>query len=696
MSLLRSASGVALAAAVGLFVYGWELAPAEACGCLSPPVPDEFDDSEFAVNQQSEQIIFEVEDDGFVTAHVLIRYAGRPENFAWIVPAPSVPDFAIGSDATFGMLDGLTAPIVNVAQPSLCPDPAFRCEQHDFPRCPLPSNNNDTNGGSNNQTGGFDAAPGNGDPNGMASNSNEPPVEVLKREQVGDYETVVFTAEEAMLAIGWLNDNGFIVNDTMTPYMQPYLDAGMVFVASKLVAGATSEQIKPLKMRYQSTKPMIPLQLTAVAAEPHLTVTAYIVSDGTYFAPENHPVVAINPSDISTDDTGRVNYPMVMSRVIDEAGGDGFVIEYAGSVPTDIPMDDCCSGGGDFCGVGFDGICQCPLSEFDAEDCGDTGEDFQSGFELLQQLSQKYTHLSRITTRLSPEEMTFDPVFAPATTMPIEGRLRIDGQRRQMWGCEADIIDRSVYDTSEAAVACAATYCGRGICAVAGSGEAGCVCEPGFAARQFTDLDGAPSVTCVPEIGTVDLAAGGLDLPTACKPTTCGSGDCVDIGGFASCACGDTALATPDPNDVVPACLNFAQLTGDSGARDYTTPMEDVRACAPAPGDCGEWGWLVDNTDVRIEGVLCPSSLPSADRFDVPSAPTCDDIYPGYSERYPGDRGVDSNFDGNNTNTADDRKRENGCGGCATPTGGAGSATLMLGLLGMLRLRRRRSRKEVS
>ena len=33
-------------------------------------------------------------------------------------------------------------------------------------------------------------------------------------------------------AVAWLQDNGFIVNETMTPYMQPYLDAGMVFVPS--------------------------------------------------------------------------------------------------------------------------------------------------------------------------------------------------------------------------------------------------------------------------------------------------------------------------------------------------------------------------------------------------------------------------------------------------------------------------------
>jgi hypothetical protein len=69
------ASG-ALGAAAALVIAA---APsrAEACGCLSPPDPVVLGEDDFAVNQQAEQIIFEV-DEGTITAHVLIRYAGDP------------------------------------------------------------------------------------------------------------------------------------------------------------------------------------------------------------------------------------------------------------------------------------------------------------------------------------------------------------------------------------------------------------------------------------------------------------------------------------------------------------------------------------------------------------------------------------------------------------------------------------------
>lgn len=676
---------IAAAVAAGIATFTIVENTAEACGCLSPPVP-EFDDDEFAVNQQAEQIIFEVEDDGHVTAHVLIRYAGRPDQFAWIVPTPTVPDLELGSDVIFGILEGETAPQINVSQPSFCPSPEFRCESHSYPRCDFGGVNNET--GNNSDS--FNNAPG-ADAGTSTNNAGMEPVTVIKREQIGAYDTVVFTAEEAELAVGWLNDNGFIVNDTMTPYMQPYLDAGMVFVASKLVAGAGIDQIKPLKMRYESTKPMIPLQLTAVAAEPHLTVTSYIVNSSDYFEPQDRPVVGVSGSAISIDQTGRQNYPMVISRLIDEAGGDGFVIEYAGDVP-EPTFDNCCSGDFDSCGVSLDGLCQCPLSEFDAEDCGEQ-EDLMEGFTALEELRAQYTHMTRLTTRLSPHEMTFDPVFRRMTDAPpIDGRLTLNGQRRQMFACEEDIIDTELYSSIEDLVGCATTYCGNGTCATDGDGNAGCVCEPGFAARQFNDLDGLPSVTCVPETHTIDLAAGGLDLPSSCKPSTCGSGTCLDVGGFAACECPPNSLAFPNPQDNVPSCGTLTRFSGDSGARDYTGPMEDVRACAPAPPTCGEFGWLVPNDNIARQGVVCPSSLPDDDSvFEIPPEPTCEDIYPGYDEQNDGDPAVDNDFDGN-PDALEDKEVSGGCGGgdgCSSASGNAGGGLLALLLIGFLRRRRR-------
>src|SRR5512139_2573351 len=97
---------------------------ARACGCLSPPAVTE---GEFAVNQRAEQIIFEVEP-GWVTAHVLIKYAGDPAQFAWIVPVPEVPELAISPVSAFGLLDNLTSPQISVSSENICPISEWKCE----------------------------------------------------------------------------------------------------------------------------------------------------------------------------------------------------------------------------------------------------------------------------------------------------------------------------------------------------------------------------------------------------------------------------------------------------------------------------------------------------------------------------------------------------------------------------------------
>src|SRR5262245_37275560 len=96
---VRDHAVLALCSASALLLA--EPSVAQACGCLSPPAVTE---GSFAVNQSAEQIIFETEP-GWVTAHVLIKYAGDPAQFAWIVPVPEVPELGISPVTAFGILD---------------------------------------------------------------------------------------------------------------------------------------------------------------------------------------------------------------------------------------------------------------------------------------------------------------------------------------------------------------------------------------------------------------------------------------------------------------------------------------------------------------------------------------------------------------------------------------------------------------
>jgi len=580
---------------------------ADACGCLSPPAVTEGD---FAVNQEAEQIIFEAEP-GWVTAHVLIRYAGDPAQFAWLIPVPEVPELSLSPVSAFALLDNLTAPDVTVDQENICPTSEWTCNYHQPLSCPG-LDYGAPNGGFLADAGAVSDAPG----------ASPPPVTVISTQTVGDYQTVTFRASEASAAVQWLHDNGFIVNPTTSIYMESYIAANMVFVAAKLVPGAGVSAIKPLEMRYRAANPTVPLILTAVAAEPNLTVETFVYSN-TPFRPLGHPIVSIDPARIALDRLGRLNYPEVLSRTIDEAGGDGFAIEYRGSpVQSNYGMSYCCSNGYDLCNIGNDNQCECPGTEFDAADCNATAGDINDGVALLQDLATRYTALTRITTRVSPEEMTWDPAFEADPTASLDGKMIVRGSMPSLDACGAAVIDQAKYQQITTAQTCATTYCGpHGQCVITATG-AGCACDEGYVAQQYTELDTQPSVTCVPRTPTVDLRNGGLVLPDACANVSCGAGTCIDRNGVAVCQCtaGNGAIASY--SSAAPTCTTIVTPSGGPGAQDYSEPLRGLAVCAPKPPVCGQDGWLVKTGSLR-PGVDCGDTQPPESLTKEPPAPTC-------------------------------------------------------------------------
>lgn len=673
-SLRRSLPyGVGLAATA--FAFAATALPAqtaEACGCTSPPEPTALDGRDFAVNQSAEQIIFEVNDDATITAHVLIRYNGDPAAFAWIVPVPDTPSVIDLSPATaFALLDRQTRPQIFIGQESICPDPEYRCEYHEPIWCGGESSAESGWGetSSTGTTGGSDGGTGGGDP---------PDVNVEDQKIIGDYEVTTLSATQASELATWLQTNGYYVNDTMSPYMQPYLDAGMKFVAAKLLPGAGLDSIKPLQMTYPGTEPMIPLQLTAVAAEPHMSVVAYVYGDGIY-KEKTHEMLQPDAAQLErafgTGDA-RENYPMMLSRIIDEAGGDAFVREYQGPAPIAQFEDDsgCCGGGDqDFCGIGGDGSCQCPRDPFDMVDCAEI-PDLLESITFLDALAVEHTRATRIITRMSPEEMSFDPTFDVDSNASADAQpLTLSHQQPTLAGCEPDIIDNAAYDEIGRKNQCAATYCGQGECGTTLEG-AGCMCDENYTARMYTELDGRAAVTCVPKAHPVDLQIDPM-LVDVCGDIDCGAGSCVEIGGFPTCECDAGAVAIVDETDNELRCYPNATSVGDAGAMPYSTPMRDLEVCAPAPPSCGAEGWLVENDWAENHGVLCESSMPNPEDFEIPPAPSCDEAG-GESTGEPHDAGIDD-----------------GKGGCACSSDDApaplGLGALMLGWLGFMRRRRR-------
>ena len=603
---------------------------AEACGCFSPPIPSDVSDS-FAVNQLAEQIIFESHGDGTTTAHVMIKYEGNPDAFAWLLPVVGVPELGLSQSEAFAMLSSLTAPRIEVSTQNICPQPAYECAYHSWPSCDedfgcgtsadiaaARSTGESTNTVPGGDFGAADAG----------TKQSQPPVTVLDRQVIGSYETVTFAATDAAAAVNWLKSNNFIVNDTTAPYMQPYLDMGMGFVAAKLVPGAGVEEIRPLKVHYDHPRPMIPLKLTAVAAEPELAVTAFIYSNDALFEPMGGKIVSIDAERLSQDASGRNNYPMLLSRTIDEAGDNSFVEEFAGNAPRTTFASEPCCGEFDQCGVASDTQCQCPNQSWEGDDCS---EGIVKSVTLIDELADKYQWLTRLTTRLSPHEMTFDPEFEARSDAPFHnGALFLSNTVKTVAGCEDDVVDQAALSASRLAQNCATTYCGEHGSCVPGQTSGSCECESGYVARRFVDLDGQSSLTCVPSENPVDFGADGLALPDACLGIECGDGNCIDRGGFPSCECAVGAAATLESGAL--RCVIAPSMPDNMrspGAEDFSVLFDALDICDPAPPeDCGSFGWLEAKTGRDFVGVQCPSSVLKRPELveNRPPAPSCDDL----------------------------------------------------------------------
>ncbi len=255
------------------------------------------------INQAGEQIIFR-HDGNQVTAVILIQYAGAAEEFSWVVPVPGVPTVDVGSDLVFAPLELATRPQFNLlVDGEPCFDP--------FLAPPF-------------LLGG--AAPP------FASDGVDESVTILSQSVVGPFDVTVVTSESADALATWLEENNYDLSDRGSELIAPYVEEGMNFVAVRLRQDQEVGDIQPLIIRYESDKPMIPIRLTAVAAEPDMGVIAWLLGDARA-VPTNYLEVNVNYTRLDWFN-GSFNtfatYQNLVTEAMDEAGGQGFAVDYAG------------------------------------------------------------------------------------------------------------------------------------------------------------------------------------------------------------------------------------------------------------------------------------------------------------------------------------------------------------------------------
>ncbi len=270
---------------------------ASACGgffCQAVPV-----------NQTAEQIIFRQEGNT-ITTIVLIQYQGAAEDFSWVVPVAGVPELSTSSNLLFNSFELATRPQFIL----------------------------DVEG-----QGCFEPVPfgvGLAAPDSLGGESGDGGVQIIERSVVGPFDVVIVTSDDPEAMATWLEENGYDLSDRGRDLLAPYVQMGMNFVALRLHKDADVGDIEPLKMVYQAERPMIPIRLTSVAADPNLGIIVWMLAP-LRAIPLNFLHVEVNYARLNWFGgpfAAYASYQQLVTEAMDEAGGHGFATDFAGHDPT--------------------------------------------------------------------------------------------------------------------------------------------------------------------------------------------------------------------------------------------------------------------------------------------------------------------------------------------------------------------------
>ncbi|HEU4577638.1 MAG TPA: DUF2330 domain-containing protein, partial [Polyangiaceae bacterium] len=365
--------------------------------------------------------------------------------------------------------------------------------------------------------------------------SGPPPVTVYIRAEVGPFDVAVVGSSSPTELVNWLHGAGYRITPAMEPYVARYTEEGMKFLALKLQDTADVKDLKPFRFTLPGTAPSIPLRMTALAAEPEMGIVVFVLGQQRYEG-KNWANIAIADDQIkfnpfSYNFSVSTNWTQLVAKGVDEAGGQGWVTEFAGPSASYAQQ----------------------IAAQVQNDNFATQEDREAAQALLTSL-QAYPYLTRLYTRVSAEEMTSDPVFGRS----VEGDVSTNHQLSRY----VDGVDQCPMDPKISTDPCDFATCGAaGLCRpvpVANTGMpavtngsvdpsapvAGCACWAGATARLTYAPDGSTTVVCQDgrlsflNPGDSDQQGGGEVLPDPCAGFSCGSnGQCIAMNLTPTCVC---------------------------------------------------------------------------------------------------------------------------------------------------------------
>lgn len=222
--------------------------PAYACGC-GAMIPD--GQSRIGVDRETSVVRW----DGR-TEQIVMRFTvgGDAHRAAWIMPVPGRATVELGDGKMFDELGRLTRPEHRTRG-------YFWPRDHDWPF---------SSGGMRDGAGA--PAPG----------AAAPPVGVVGREQLGDFDVARLTATDPDALKNWLEGNGFKLPDRLATEVKPYVDQGWEYVAVRLAPRGQGRPLRgdldPLRIRFDSDRLVYPMRLSRMAKTPQ-SLGLYVLAD---------------------------------------------------------------------------------------------------------------------------------------------------------------------------------------------------------------------------------------------------------------------------------------------------------------------------------------------------------------------------------------------------------------------------------
>lgn len=279
---------------------------AEACGgCFHEPQPNP--ENNTVVSDHRMIMAIDLQQS---TLYDQIRYQGSPSAFAWVLPIRGEAKVGVSSDAVFASLDALTGVQV-IPPPENCPPPNCR-------------------GSSGGGFGCSATASSDGLAAGEASNA-PPPVEVLKQQTVGPYETVQLRSTDPQALQTWLAKNSFVIPADVQPIIGSYVTEGFDFLAVKLVPGKGIQAMVPIRVTTPGASPQLPLRMVAAGTGAVVGITLWTIGDGRW-EPKNFPSFTITEQELVWDwGTSSSNFKALRAQNVTALGASAWEIE--SSVP---------------------------------------------------------------------------------------------------------------------------------------------------------------------------------------------------------------------------------------------------------------------------------------------------------------------------------------------------------------------------